>query len=92
MSSRRKLNEPSGEPAVRNSSDATRGEAAAARDRGGKVSGWLRRAGIYAAVGVVIFLLGFAPAWLSARSRAGERDVARRELRRARMENDLAAG
>jgi hypothetical protein len=50
-----------------------------------------RRLGIYAAVLVVVFLLGLVPMWLSARSRGRERDEARRELRLSRMENDLGS-
>ena len=49
----------------------------------------LRRVGILAGAGVVIFLLGFLPAWLTAGERAEERDAARRELRLARLENAL---
>ena len=55
------------------------------------VSPW-RRIGIYAAVLVVVFLLGLVPMWLSARGRARERDEARRELRMSKLENDLGSG
>jgi hypothetical protein len=37
------------------------------------------------------FILGFAPMWLTARARAGERDAARQSLRVAQIENALAA-
>jgi hypothetical protein len=55
-----------------------------------RVSLW-RRVGIYALILVVVFLLGLVPMWLSARSRARERDEARRELRLSRLENDIAS-
>jgi len=51
----------------------------------------LRRYAIYALILVVVFLLGLVPMWLSARSRARERDEARRELRLSRVENDLSS-
>ena len=51
----------------------------------------LRRFAIYALILVVVFLLGLVPMWLTARSRAKERDDARRELRLSEMENDLSA-
>lgn len=56
-----------------------------------RVSRW-RRIGIYAAVLVVVFLLGLVPMWLSARGRTRERDEARRELRLSKLENDLGSG
>jgi hypothetical protein len=37
------------------------------------------------------FILGFVPMWLTARSRGGERDTAQLALRRAGIENTLAA-
>jgi hypothetical protein len=51
----------------------------------------LRRYAIYALILVVVFLLGLVPMWLSARSRARERDEARRELRLSKVENDLSS-
>lgn len=51
----------------------------------------LRRYAIYALILVVVFLLGLVPMWLSARSRARERDEAKRELRLSRVENDLSS-
>lgn len=45
----------------------------------------------YATVAFVAFLLGFVPMWLSARSRANERDAAQQALRLAEIENALAA-
>ena len=55
-----------------------------------RVNPW-QRFGIYALILVVVFLLGLVPMWLTARSRARERDDARRELRLSEMENDLSA-
>ena len=55
-----------------------------------RVSPW-RRLGIYAAILVVVFLLGLVPMWLNARNRAKERDEARHELRLSEMKNDLSA-
>jgi len=55
-----------------------------------RVSPW-RRLGIYAAILVVVFLLGLVPMWLNARNRAKERDEARRELRLSEMKNDISA-
>lgn len=49
----------------------------------------IRRIGIFAVVLVVGFLLGLIPMWLSARSRAAERDTAQRELRLCRLEKSL---
>ena len=51
----------------------------------------LRRVGVYAFVALAIFMLGFLPAWMSARGRAVERDEALRELRLSRTENRLAS-
>lgn len=50
-----------------------------------------RRIVSYAAVLLLVFLLGFVPMWLSARGRTKERDTALRELRLSKMENDLGA-
>ena len=51
----------------------------------------VQRFGIYATVLFAVFLLGFLPMWLTARSRALERDAAQEALRLARIENSLAA-
>ena len=51
---------------------------------------WQRFA-IYAVILGLVFLLGLVPMWLTARTRAKERDDARRELRLSDMENDLSA-
>ncbi|HET8783934.1 MAG TPA: hypothetical protein VFM63_16090 [Pyrinomonadaceae bacterium] len=56
-----------------------------------RVNPW-RRIGIYALILVAVFLLGLVPMWLSARSRARERDEARRELRLSKLENDIGSG
>jgi len=50
-----------------------------------------RRLGLYAAVLFVVFLLGFVPMWLQARSRANGRDAAHQALRLSQLENTLAA-
>lgn len=51
----------------------------------------LQRLGGYVAVAVVALLAGFLPAWMTARTRATERDAARQALGLARTENALAA-
>lgn len=51
----------------------------------------LQRLGMYATVVVVAFFIGFVPMWLSARSRANERDAMQQTLRLAQAENTLAA-
>lgn len=50
-----------------------------------------RRFGIYAVILLAVFLLGLVPMWLTARSRAKERDDAIRELRMSKMENNLSS-
>ena len=50
-----------------------------------------RRVIIYAAVLLVVFLIGLVPMWLVARERGADRDVAQRDLRLCRLENDLAS-
>lgn len=50
-----------------------------------------RRFGIYAVILLAVFLLGLVPMWLTARSRARERDDAMRELRMSKMENNLSS-
>ena len=53
-----------------------------------------RRVQRVATVGTAVFfafILGFAPMWLTARTRAGERDAAQRSLRLAQIERALAA-
>ena len=52
----------------------------------------VHRFAIYATVVFGAFVLGFVPMWLTARTRAGERDAAQQALRLAQIENRLAAG
>ena len=52
---------------------------------------WLRRAGIYVVLALALFLIGFIPMWLTARSCATELHQAQAELRLARMQNGLAS-
>ena len=59
------------------------------RERAGGPS--RRRVIIYAAVLVAVFLLGLVPMWLTARQRGADRDVAQRNLRLCRLENELAS-
>ncbi len=51
----------------------------------------LQRLGRYAAVILAAVLAGFLPTWLTARTRANERDAAQQALRLARAENTLAS-
>ena len=57
----------------------------------GVLSSAVRRAGVYAAVAVAVFLAGLVPMWLRANSVASQRDAARRELQASRMQNLLAS-
>jgi hypothetical protein len=50
-----------------------------------------RRIAIYAAVLLVVFLLGFIPMWLKASERANNLAAAQRELRLLQMQNTLAS-
>jgi hypothetical protein len=50
-----------------------------------------KRIGTYLAIALVIFLAGFVPMWLKARTAGNERDEATRELRLARAQNALSA-
>jgi DNA anti-recombination protein RmuC len=52
---------------------------------------WLRRAGIYLVAALALFLIGFIPMWLTARSCATELHQTQGELRLARMQNGLAS-
>ncbi len=56
-----------------------------------KIDPRLRRIAVYAGILIVVFLLGLVPMLLKARSRAGERDAAQRELRLCRLEANLAS-
>jgi hypothetical protein len=60
-------------------------------DIGNRSTGPWRRIGIYAGALLAAFLVGFVPMWWSARSRATERDEARRELRLSQIKNDLSS-
>src|SRR4051794_40810574 len=51
----------------------------------------VRRLIIYAAVLLVVFLLGFVPMWMTARERARERDAAQHALRISTLQNALAS-
>ena len=55
------------------------------------LSGVLKRAGIYTAAALVVFLLGFVPMWLKAREAADQRDAARHELRLSQTQGTLAS-
>jgi hypothetical protein len=57
----------------------------------GQLSPAARRLGIYAIIGLVIFLAGFVPMWLKASANGEQRDAARRELHLSRMQNMLAS-
>jgi hypothetical protein len=50
-----------------------------------------RRVIIYAVVLVAAFLIGLIPMWFVARERGAQRDIAQRNLRLCRLENDLAS-
>lgn len=50
----------------------------------------LKRFAIYGLVLLIAFLLGFVPMWMSARSRALERDTALASLRISRLQNLIA--
>ena len=56
-----------------------------------KPTWWSRRILIYAAVLLIVFLIGFVPMWLKARGYAGELAIARRELNLGRLQNTLAS-
>jgi hypothetical protein len=51
----------------------------------------LKRVGVYLAVALVVFLLGFAPMWMKASEARSQRDAARRELRLSRTQAALAS-
>jgi len=56
-----------------------------------KQTSQLRRIGIYAAVLVVVFLLGFVPMWFKARASASSFETAERQLNLVRIQNTLAS-
>ena len=51
----------------------------------------VRRVILYAAALLVVFLLGLVPMWMTARTRAGERDTAQAALRISTLQNTLAS-
>ena len=51
----------------------------------------LKRLGFFAAILMVVFLLGLVPMWLTARERGRDRDGLQRELRLTQIENALAS-
>lgn len=51
----------------------------------------LKRLGVYASVLFVAFLVGFVPMWLTARTRANERDAAQHALLFTQAENTLGS-
>lgn len=51
----------------------------------------LRRIGIYAAVLIIVFLLGFVPMWIKARACSSSLLVAENQLSLARIQNALAS-
>lgn len=56
-----------------------------------KQNSFPRRVGIYAAVLIVVFMLGFVPMWLKARTSAGGLEVAEHQLNQARIQMALAS-
>jgi hypothetical protein len=56
-----------------------------------KSSSWLQRYLIYAAVLLMVFLLGLVPMWLKSRTAANNLADAQHQLALAKMQNDLAS-
>jgi hypothetical protein len=56
-----------------------------------KQSSFLQRVGIYAAVLIVVFLLGFVPMWFKARTSSSSLQEAEQQLNLARIQNALAS-
>jgi len=54
-------------------------------------SNLLRRVGLYAALVLIAFLVGFVPMWLKARESGNSLAVAERTLTLARMQNSIAS-
>ena len=54
-------------------------------------SSWMRRYIIYAAVLLVVFLLGLVPMWLKARTAASSLAETEHQLALSKMQNDLAS-
>lgn len=51
----------------------------------------LKRIGVYLAIALALFLLGFVPMWIKTRTAASQRDAAQHELRLSQMQNTLSA-
>lgn len=60
-------------------------------DRAAESSNLVRRIGIYAAVLLVVFLLGFVPMWLKARSSRMELAAAEQKLSIAQLQNTFSS-
>jgi hypothetical protein len=56
-----------------------------------KQNSFLRRIGIYAIVLLVVFLIGFVPMWLKARTSASSLETAEHQLSLARIQNALGS-
>ena len=56
-----------------------------------KSSSWLQRYLIYAAILLIVFLVGFVPMWLKARTATNSLAEAQHQLALAKMQNDLAS-
>jgi len=67
------------------------GEAGGAKTNRSALPHAFKRAGVYLAVALVVFLLGFVPMWLKACGAASQRDAARRELRLSQTQGALAS-
>lgn len=73
------------------SSEMRNHEASPRGGSSGGVNRHVRRFVIYAAVLSAVFLLGLVPMWLTARTRAQERDAAQAALRVSTLQNALAS-
>lgn len=71
---------------IREKADINAGTATVSEDKNAK----LKRFGIYGAIGLALFLLGFVPMWLSANSAENARDSAQVMLRQSNLQNSLA--
>lgn len=71
---------------IREKVDNNAGTAAVNEDTNSK----LKRFGIYGAIGLALFLLGFVPMWLSANSAKNARDASQLTLRQSALQNGLA--
>jgi hypothetical protein len=56
-----------------------------------KQDSFVRRIGIYAAVLIAVFLLGFVPMWFKARTSANSLEIAEQQLNLARIQSALAS-